>query len=214
MKTTSTPEPLAARRGRTRRGALAAAAALAAALSFGPAKAVGVDEARTFVENVVEELRVLVENDRSGAAGAQEFLSLLEARASLNAVGRFAVGRSWRDMSSAQQAAYQKAFRAYISNTYQNRFTEYGGEDIVVTGARDAGKKGVLVTSVLKRPSAENVAVEWLVNDREGSTRLSDVLFEGVSLAITLRETFSGMIEKRGGDIDRFIADLESSRGA
>lgn len=204
--------------GLSRRRALAlGVAGLAGAMAglpAGPAHALGVDEAQSFVEAVVEEMRVLVDNDRSGPEGAREFLDLLERRASLSAVGKFAVGRAWREMSEGQQAAYQAAFRDYIADTYQKRFGEYAGEDILVTGATDAGKKGVLVKSNLKRPNGADLAVEWLVSDRSGQVKLSDVLFEGVSLAVTLRETFGGMIEKRNGDVDVFIADLAASNGA
>jgi phospholipid transport system substrate-binding protein len=202
----------------SRRAFLALTAAITGAgmmtLKGGTAFALGTSEAETFVTAVLEELRVLIENGRDGPEGAAEFLALLEKRASLDAVGRFAAGRAWRDMTDAQQNAYSTAFRTYISNTYQNRFGEYQGEDIEVAGSSDAGSKGVLVKSILKRPNAESVNVEWLVSDRGDGTRLSDIIFEGVSLAITLRETFGGMIEKRGGNLDQFIADLSVSKGA
>jgi len=184
------------------------------ALKAGAARALGTSDAEAFVTEVLGELRTLVQNGRGGADGAAEFLKLLEQKASIDAVGKFAMGRTWNAMSDSQKAAYQQAFRIYISNTYQNRFGEYAGEDIVVTGSTDAGSKGVLVKSTLKRPSAEDVDLEWLVSDRGGAVKLSDVIFEGVSLAITLRETFGGMVESRNGDIDKFIADLGTSKGA
>lgn len=184
------------------------------ALAARPAFALNTADAEGFVSSLVEELRALVVNGRSGPEGAAEFLELLERRASVDAVGRFALGRNWREMSDAQKAAFGRAFRSYISNTYQNRFGDYAGEDIVVVGSVDAGKKGVLVKSSLKRPSAADVSLEWLVNDRTGAPLLADIVFEGVSLAISLRETFAGMIESRNGNIDTFIEDLGASAGA
>lgn len=198
----------------TRRVALSLALALGVAAAAPQARALDVAAAQGFVETFVSDLRRLVENDRSGAAGAAEFLTLLEGRAAVDSVGKFAVGRAWREMSATQKGDYQTAFRSYIARTYQNRFGDYAGEDIVVTAAKSAGNKGVLVNSRLKRPGAPDLQLEWLVSDRSGETRLSDVLFEGVSLAITLRETFGGMIEARGGDLDRFIVDLAASNGA
>lgn len=196
----------------TRRAALVLL--MGAALSGRPAAALDMKTAEGFVAEVVEELRALVQNGREGPAGAAEFLALLERRSAIDAVARFAAGRAWRDMDEAQQKAYLAAYRTYISNTYQNRFGEYAGEDIIVGGAIDAGNKGVIVKSTLVRPAGAPVAVEWLVSDRTGSPLLADIIFEGVSLAITLRETFGGMIETRGGDIDLFIADLAASTGA
>ena len=68
--------------------------------------------------------------------------------------------------------------------------------------------------SILKRPNAQDTTVEWLVTDRLGPPKIADIIFEGISLSITLREVFGGMVEKRNGDIELFIADLNSSEGA
>lgn len=198
----------------SRRGALALACGGFLALRAVRASALSTDDAERFVAGVIEDLRKLINDGRDGAEGAAEFLALLERKSALDAVGKFAVGRTWREMSPAQREAYQKAFRGYISRTYQNRFDEYNGEDIIVSGAVDAGAKGILVKSKLTRASAEPVDLEWLVTDRSGKPLLSDVVFEGVSLAITLRETFGGMLEKRKGDIDAFTMDLGESSGA
>ena len=200
----------------TRRKALALGfgAVAMAAFPFANARALGASEAEDFIRAVVTDLRGLIEAGASGPDGAAQFLDLLEAKSSLSAVAKFAMGRNWREMSDGQKDAYGVAFRTYISQTYQNRFSEYAGEDIEVTGSVDAGRKGVLVKSLLKRPEGAPIVVEWLVSDRSGETRLSDIVFEGVSLAITLRETFGGMVDARGGDIDQFIADLAASEGA
>lgn len=197
----------------TRRGLIALSFGAMAALGAGGAFALSTSEAETFVDGVVVELRTLIQNDQGGSAGAAQFLDLLERKGAVEDVARFAVGRAWRDMTPAQQTAYQQAFHGYISRTYQKRFGEYGGEDIAVTGAQDVGAKGVLVKSTLKRPNGVKSLVEWLVTDRGGDARVADVIFEGVSLAITLRETFGGMIDKRNGDIDSFIAELNASGG-
>ncbi len=191
--------------------------ALALSLPFalpGAARALGQSEAEAFVTEVIEELRSLIDAGDGGATGAGRFLDLIERRSAVDAVARFALGRAWRDMSEAQQTKYLAAFRDYVSRTYQKRFGEYSGEDIAVTGSLDAGNKGVLVKSVLKRSAGEPIAVEWLVSDRTGATLLSDIMFEGVSLAVTLRETFGAMLEKRNGDVDAFLADLVASDGA
>lgn len=198
----------------SRRGVLALAAGAAMTFAAGGASALTTADAETFVKGVVEDLRKLIDDDRKGPEGAAEFLSLLERKAALDAVGKFAIGRTWRDMNESQQAAYLKAFRSFISNTYQNRFDEYNGEDVKVGGAIDAGAKGVLVKSTLVRPNNKPIAIEWLVTDRTGAPLLADITFEGVSLAVTLRENFGSVLEKNQGDVDKFIAELNASTGA
>ena len=132
----------------TRRGAFALGLG-AASLGFaGPAFALSTSEAEAFVNGVIADLRGIIDGGDGGPEGAARFLTLLENKAAIDAVAKFAMGRNWRDMSDAQQTAYGGAFRTYISQTYQNRFSEYAGEDVVVTGSVDAGSKGVLVKSL------------------------------------------------------------------
>lgn len=198
----------------TRRAALALLGAAALTVNAGPAAAQSVDEAKRFIEGVIDDLRGLIRANDAGPSGAAKFLDLLRAKAALPQVGKFAAGRAWREMNAAQQAEYQTAFESYIARTYQKRFGDYAGEDIIVTDAQDVGSKGVLIKSRLTRPNGQNFAIEWLVTDRLGPVKLADIVFEGVSLSITLRELFGGMIDKRNGDLGQFIADLKTSEGA
>jgi len=194
----------------TRRGAFGLLAGASTLAIASPSFALGGSEAEGFVKTVISDLRGLVERQ----AGADQFLALLEQKGAVPQVGKFAMARNWREMSGGQQDAYQAAFRGYISRTYAKRFGDYNGEDIVVTGSTDAGRKGILVKSVLKRPNAQDTSVEWLVTDRLGPPKIADIIFEGISLSITLREVFGGMVEKRNGNIDLFIQDLNASDGA
>ncbi len=194
----------------TRRGAFGLFAGASVLVIARPSLALGASEAEGFVTTVIADLRRLVESK----AGSGQFLSLLEMKGAVPQVGKFAMARNWREMSGGQQDAYQAAFRGYISRTYAKRFGDYRGEDIVVTGSTDAGRKGVLVKSVLKRPNAQDTTVEWLVTDRLGPPKIADIVFEGISLSITLREVFGGMVDKRNGNIDLFIQDLNASDGA
>lgn len=194
----------------TRRGALGLLGGASTLALASPSVALGGPEAEGFVTNVIADLRSLV----TRKASASDFLSLLDQKGAIPQVGQFAMGRNWREMSGGQQSAYQAAFRGYISRTYAKRFGDYSGEDIVVIGSTDAGKKGVLVKSVLKSPTAQDSILEWLVTDRLGPTKIADIVFEGISLSITLREVFGGMVDKRNGDIDLFIQDLNASEGA
>lgn len=196
-----------------RRAALCLISAAMVAPATGAA-ALTQPDAEEFVRGAISALRGLIDEGAKGEEGAAKFISLLEEKAALPQLGKFAVGRSWRGMTNSQRESYQHAFRTYIARTYAKRFGDYAGEDIEVTGSVDAGRKGVLVKSELVRPSAANIEIEWLVTDRLGPLKLADLLFEGVSLSITMRELFGSMIDKRGGDVDQFITDLAASEGA
>lgn len=182
---------------------------LAVALApLAPARATDVGAARAFIETMGAQLIDILRTAKPGAERADEFLDLFRRAAALPQIGRFTMGLNWRQMTEAQQKAFLEAFEAHAVRSYTKSIGEYTGQTLKVTDAQDAGKRGVLVTTVLQAQGAQDVRLDWLVSDRTGDLRIVDVVAEGVSLAITQREEFAAMVEARNGDIDRFIADL------
>ncbi len=190
----------------TRRAALAALAAAAAAA---PARALSPDEASGFVQAVVDEATRIVDAADATNLRVDEFLALFRRTAALGDIGRFTMGPAWRAMSESQRADFLAAFERYAARAYSSRLADVKGERMTVNGARDAGQRGVLVNSTLTQAGQAPIRVEWLVSDRGGAPQIVDIIAEGISISITQREEFAAMLERRGGDIDRFIADLD-----
>ncbi len=192
----------------TRRTLIAAAAAA----SFAPfaSAAISPSEAESFIAGVVGDITALVESGQPVSQQEMRFRSLMEERAAVEQVARFVMGAAWRDMSPAQQAKFQDAFLVYVSRIYVKLLSRYDGQTIEVTGSKDFGSKGVLVYSRAKGTDVNDTAVEWRVSDRAGGVKLIDIIIEGVSLLQTQRQEFAAMLEKRGGDVDRLIADLQT----
>ena len=178
------------------------------ALAAGPARALDPSEAERFVRTLIDEATAIVQRDAANGARPDEFLKFLREKAALDAIARFTMGVNWRQMSDAQRQRFVSAFEGYAARVYAARVGDYADQTIEVVGAQDVGRKGVLVKSVLKTQGGEDIAVEWLVDDRSGQPQLVDLVAEGVSLSISQREEFASMVEKRGGDIDGFIDDL------
>ncbi|SET06905.1 MlaC/ttg2D family ABC transporter substrate-binding protein [Oceanicella actignis] len=189
-----------------RRGFLALSGAL---LLARPAAALDVGAARGFVADVVGRIQALVDSGRPPAEQAAEFRRILAEVADVEAIARFVAGRPWREMSDAQRAAFREAFLDYVSRLYANIMADYKGERIEIVDARDFGKKGVLVVGRILRPAGDGSQVEFLVSDRGGDgLKVVDMVVEGVSMLQTQRQELAAMLEKRGGDVDRLIADL------
>lgn len=184
------------------------AAGAASAFALDAARALEPKAAEAFVTALADDVIAIVKQTGTPEERSQAFLKLFRENVALPQIGRFTAGLAWREMSPAQQEAYLEAFERYAAKAYVNRLGEYSGQTLVVTGSQDAGQRGVLVNSLLKSPGEQDIRIDWLVSDRGGSTQVVDVVGEGVSLSISQREEFAAMLEKRGGDIDRFIADL------
>lgn len=180
------------------------AAALALGLAAQPAAALSEDEAKAHVRATVDEVLALVRGGGSGAEKADDLLAILEKRAAMPQIARFAAGSLWRDMDAGQQDRFTAAFGHYLSVVYARRFQDYSGQQVEILGARDLGRRGIEVTSSVTGGGQAPVAVTWVVSDRPGRTVLADIVIEGVSMLITQRDEVTALVGQKGG-IDGLI---------
>lgn len=196
----------------TRRSVLVGAmAAGAVGLSGRIAAALSGDEATSHVQKAVDAVLEIVRSGGDAAQKAAKLREVLRSFAAVPQIARFSAGVSWREMSESQQERFTEAFLHYISVVYARRFQDYSGETVTLNGVTDAGNRGLVVSSTVSQPQGAPVAVDWLVSDRPGRVVIADIVIEGVSMLVSQREEIGGMLESRGGDLDRLIADLGSA---
>ncbi|MEM9782100.1 MAG: ABC transporter substrate-binding protein [Pseudomonadota bacterium] len=189
---------------------LLAAVALLTAVAWSPAHALDGDAAKAHVRTTVDEVLALVRKPGAPAGKTGAFRQILEQRAAMPQIARFAAGNLWRDMSDAQQDAYVDAFSQYLSTVYARRFQEYSGQEVELGGTSDRGRRGIEVESMVTGGGQPPVAVTWLVSDRPGRVVLADIVIEGVSLLITQRDEITALVGQKGG-IDGLIDFLKGS---
>jgi phospholipid transport system substrate-binding protein len=188
-------------------------AGLTAGLSPTLSHALSEGEATAHVRMTINEVSSLVDDPANSAAKAQRLLSIMEQRAAMPQIARFSAGFAWRGMNEDQQTRFANAFGKYLSGLYAGRFQEYAGtgntgETFKMGQVIDAGRKGMLVKTSILRAGEAPVEVEWLVTDRPGRVVIADIVIEGISMLVTEREEIGGMLEARGGDVEKLIADL------
>jgi len=189
-----------------RRGALGLIAA--AALIAAPALAAATDRATALVETLAADLTRLVNSGRSGGQLYGEFERLLARYADMPAVSASVLGPPWRSASSGQRQAFIAAFQSYLARKYGAQFDEYRNARIEVTGAKDAGRAGVLVLTRVVRPGQEAIAVDWQISERSGQARAVNLVIEGVSMLATERAEVGAMLEASRGSVDGLIGQL------
>jgi phospholipid transport system substrate-binding protein len=176
-------------------------------------QALGENDAAAHVQVTINEVSALVDSTGDSAAKAVRLREIMEQRAAMPQIARFAAGIAWRSMTADQQARFVAAFTKFVSSVYASRFQEYASagksaESFKIGQVVDAGRKGMLVKTTIIRNGEAPVNVEWLVTDQPGQALIADIVIEGVSLLITQREEIGGMLEARHGDIEKLIADL------
>jgi phospholipid transport system substrate-binding protein len=153
-------------------------------------------------------LEVLGNKNTTPAQRYARFHQLFVEDFDVPGIARFVLGRYWKSATPEQQQEFLKLFEDYIVLVYSNQLAAYSGENFKVTGSRVDGE-GAMVASEIIRPSgAPPVKVDWHLTDRNGAYKISDVMVDGISMAVTQRSEFASVIQRSGGHIDGLIAQL------
>ena len=181
---------------------------------YAPTAAADAAEAESFVRTLAHDvIAMLSDPERTDEQKTSEFRSLIEDRFDVPVVGRFALGPYWRAASESQRSEYLTVFLDYIVSTYALSFRQFSDETLQVNGSREINETEAIVSSVIVRPAAENIFVDWHVRNANAGYKVIDVLFEGLRLGLTLRDEFSTVIRAGGGDLGVLIENLRD-RGA
>ena len=113
-------------------------------------------------------------------------------------IGRFVLGRYWKQINAEQQSDYLILFSEYVVQIYSARLGGYAGETLAVVAERPAGSKDVVVMTRIDRPSGPPIMSDWRVRIANNQLRIIDVSVEGVSLVVTQRSEFASVIQRNG----------------
>jgi phospholipid transport system substrate-binding protein len=173
------------------------------------AAALTVDQARGLVDKTVASINSIINSGKSESAMLRDFEKLFASYADVPTIARSALGPAARQASSAQLSAFSKAFQGYISRKYGRRFREFVGGRIEVTDARQV-KSFVEVVSTAYMQGESPFEVRWHVSDKAGKSLFFNIIIEGVNMLASERTEIGALLDQRGGDLDRLIADMKT----
>jgi phospholipid transport system substrate-binding protein len=179
--------------------------AAAAAAPVQPAGAAGPDDfIRTLGNQAIEVIR-------SGASPDQKrayFHRALHQDFDLRSMSRFVLGPYWRGASESERQEFKRVLEAHLTRFYGQRPAEYNGESLRVIGSRTE-PGAATVSSEIIRPQGPPIKVDWRLTTRNGSYKITDVNIDGVSMALTQRSEFAGLIERNGGQLAGLLANMD-----
>lgn len=194
----------------TRRGFAAGLAAAAAVVALPlPALALTADQAKSLVDKTVGDINGIINSGKSERAMLADFERLFARYADVPTIARSVLGPAARSASKGQLSAYTKAFQGYISRKYGRRFREFIGGRIEVAEAK-AVKSYYEVISTAYLQGESPFEVRWHVSDKSGKSLFFNIIIEGVNMLASERTEMGALLDQRGGDLDRLIADLRS----
>lgn len=166
--------------------------------------------ARVLVQTLSDEATALLnQSDATPEQRVEAFRGLLRQYFASSAIGRWVLGRYWRQATDAERREYLRLFEDYIVYGYVKRFSDYSGEKLTILRAANNDKSSVTVFSEFIRPGGDKpIRVDWRVGHKGDVYRITDVMVEGTSLSQTLRSDFAATIHQGGGAIESLLVVL------
>jgi phospholipid transport system substrate-binding protein len=173
-----------------------------------PAFALTTSAAQSYVQNVINVFFNILRSGGSEARILRRFEREFVNYTDINIIARSVLGPAYRGLSNRQKQDFNTAYGGYVARKYGRQMLGYAQAEITITQVRDAGNKGILVSSQVRKPGQSPFALDWQVSDRSGQTKLINLIVEGLSLLTSEREEVRNMLAARGGDVSALTAYL------
>lgn len=180
----------------------------AAGLCFGmagpSAQAAASDDAAKYIQGIgTTALSVITDKANSKQQKQAKLQKIFAESVDFKWVGRFVLGRHWRQATESQRARYLAEYQKFLLLHYTSRFTDYTSGSFKVLSVRDDGDDEFTVATQMQSVEVSNnepVMVDYRVRKEARSFKIFDVIVEGVSLLTTQRSEFSSVINNKGLD--------------
>ena len=166
-------------------------------------------QARGLVDRVVADINAVIASGKSEPAMINEFAAIFDKYADVAIIARTAMGADWRGASDDQRRRFVSAFRDYIASKYGRRFREFVGGRIEVTDAVSV-PNGIEVRALAYLQGQSPLEVSFVVSDGSGQPKFINMFIEGINMITSERTEIGSMLDRRRGDIDALITDLQA----
>ncbi len=156
---------------------------------------------RTVTSDVVASLK----QDRDLADDPLRLEGLIESKVApvfdFSLMTQFAMGKSWRQTSTAQQNRLTSEFKVMLMRTYSGMLATYRDSEITYRPLRFVpGDTDAIVQSEVKRPGAKLLRVDYALTKTPMGWRVYDVKLDGISVVTAYRGGFAAKIRDAGVD--------------
>jgi phospholipid transport system substrate-binding protein len=193
------------------------AAVLAGTLTLAtPAeRAFAADDDASFVANAADSVLALArDKGLSQDEFKQRLRTIAEQDFDVPRIARFALGQYWRTASDTERQQFVDAFKGYLVQVYATRFHQYSGANFKVVDQRQQGDTTLVTTEIAQASGQPPAKVIWQVARQANGYKITDVVIEGISQAVTYREEFSSVIGQHGGQVSALTQQLrEKAKG-
>ncbi len=151
-------------------------------------------------------IRILVNKKAPLSERKNEFRHVLKDYFDIPEIGKFVLARYWKRATNDQKTEYLDLFENAIVDNYAAQFDDYQNETLEVQSVRESADQGIMVMSVIKKQTgAPPLKVDWKIFQTKQGLKVYDIIVNGVSMSITQRSEYAGIINKNGGQLEGLL---------
>jgi phospholipid transport system substrate-binding protein len=164
--------------------------------------------ASAFIEKLAADAFAVLRNDAlSREAARARFRDLLRTNFAVDETGmrlirRYRAPSSPVQLTPAQLEAYRAALPTFIVNTYSDRLYDFASARVTVVRTAPRGTRGDVdvYTRITDPKGGRPIDAIWQVKTSGPRPQVSNIVVNGVNVALTQEADFSAYIEKNGFD--------------
>ncbi|HEX2940383.1 MAG TPA: ABC transporter substrate-binding protein [Rhodopila sp.] len=192
-----------------RRHFLLFAAASGVALAARPGLAQGTQKAAAFVKSTGDQLVAIVNGPGSAEQKRAAMTRVINSAVDVDGVGRFCLGRYWRQATPQQQKEYLRLFHEVLVTNITAKLGEYQGVSFQMDRSHMQDENAVVSTTV-NRPNNPPTAVDWVIANPNSSPKIIDVVAEGTSLRLTQRSDYASYLVHNNNNVEALITAMKN----
>jgi phospholipid transport system substrate-binding protein len=185
--------------------------AIAAAAALFPlsVRAQSTDKASAFVKSTGDRLVAIVNGPGSATTKRAAMTQILDNDVDVDGIGRFCLGRFWRQATPEQQKQYLTLFHQVLVTNITSKLGEYQGVTFTMGRSKPQDEEVVVSTTVV-RPNNPPTAVDWIIANPSSQPRIIDVVAEGTSLRLTQRQDYASYLTHNNNNLDALIGAMKN----
>jgi phospholipid transport system substrate-binding protein len=172
-------------------------------------RAQSTDKAAAFVKSTGDKLVAVVNGPGSASAKRSQMSQIINSDVDVDGIGRFCLGRFWRQATPEQQKQYLTLFHEVLITNITSKLGEYQGVTFTMGRSKPQDEEAVVSTTVV-RPNNGPTAVDWWIANPSSAPKIIDVVAEGTSLRLTQRQDYASYLSHNNNNIDALIAAMKN----
>jgi len=134
----------------------------------------------------------------------------------VNYAGSLVLGSHFKSTTPEQREKFFKAFSDFIEQAYAQVLTAYTDQNIQIEPAKEVGDKNLVSIRVNIMQNSGQAPIKldfkWRKNSKTGEWQAYDMVAEGVSMVVTKKNEWSGILRQQG--IEALTAQIQKSAAA